>query len=207
MNLPSLNQLNPHTLGRLERSRPGHSAPVDAPAYTGAPWRLVFEEQQIERRDGEVDVCVGVTLSNQAPGYANARDGSQRALTDALSEKFAAAFEKPWELRDSGWKTVCSDPTRSFGEWRFCATERALNAAMEGVDQASRIPGGTTEAFLRLAFGVATRALPVELAGVEYTWKRDSSVPNQEGQRVSWLLTKPEGVQGVLGAARQMLGR
>lgn len=202
MSLPSLNQLNPHTLGRLGHVLPGHSAPVDAPAYTGAPWSLVFEE----RRYGE-SVCVNIALRNRAPGHANARDGSQRTLMDALAQKFGAAFQNPWTLKYGGWKTVCSSPKDSFGEWEYCATERALNEAMASVGQPSRIPGGTTDAFLRLAFEAPVGAFPVELAGVEYTWKLDPSVPNQEGQRVSWLLAKPEGVQGFLGAARQVLGR
>merc|ERR1739848_789016 len=137
----------------------------------------------------------------------DAGDGSQHALMDALSKKFRVAFTKPWKLKYNGWKTVCTSPTDSFGEWQYCATELALDEATEGADQPSRIPGGTTEAFLRLAFGVATRAFPIELAGVEYTWKPDPSVPSQEGQRVTWLLTKPEGFQGLTGAVRGVFTR
>lgn len=156
-------------------------------------------------------VSIIIQLRNSAPGHADASDGSQYNLMDAVTEKFAPVFKQDerlmWQLEPSAWKILCSEKTKSYAEWRFYADlNRSAYRSEDLARMPSLIPGGSTDEFLHLAFGAATRALPVELAGGEYTWKQDPDEPSKEGRRVVWLLSRPEGIQGALGSARRYLG-
>ena len=200
MQTPSLHALHPGRLGRPV-------APTAGQPYEGENWQLIFEESYLDAGPAGPRVCIEVTLRGQAPGQADATDGSQHELMDAITAKlgpvFAADASHNWQLANSSWNVQCSDHSRSYASWKFFAD---LVKQRWDMVKASHIPGGDTSAFLRLAFGRATRALPLELAGLEYTWMQDPNQPSQEGQRVVWLLTKPSGVQGALGAARRYLG-
>jgi hypothetical protein len=201
MDLPPLNRLAPHAL------RPSAPAPIDAPAYEGQPWSLVFEEQTLTRGPVGPRVCISIQLRNQARGHADATDGSQMKLMDALTKKFVPIFSADtntkWQLQSKAWKILCSDKTQSFAEWKFVTDVGMRSAKAEG--RSSWIPGGATGEFLKLAFEATVGALPVELAGREYTWKQDPNQPSQEGARVVGLLAPAEGLESVLGGGRRLL--
>lgn len=193
--------------------RPPDATPTDAPAYAGAPWYLQFTEQEVPLRSGRRKVCVIIKLYNETPGHANARDGSQYELADAITAAFGPVFAKDadrlnWEYDTENarrpWRKVCDMKTMSFGRWKFDAL-LPVGASKKQRSLNSWIPGGSTREFLGLAFDMSMRYLPIELAGKEYTWKEKNDGGNQEGTRVTWMLTEPEGGQRYLGGARRLL--
>lgn len=207
MQTPPLHALDVKRLTWVQHA-PRRPAPTDGQPYEGEDWQLIFEERYYAGPVGP-RVCIEIKLRGKAPGQADATDGSQYKLMDAITAVFgpvfAAAEDLQWQLTSSAWNVQCSDHSRSYADWKFNANLGA-KARMD-TGRNSYIPGGDTSVFLRLAFGRATRALPLELAGLEYTWKLDPNQPSQEGQRVVWLLTKPAGLQGFLaGARRSVLG-
>tara|TARA_B110000902_G_scaffold99209_1_gene117319 strand:- start:22 stop:663 length:642 start_codon:yes stop_codon:yes gene_type:complete len=195
------------------RLRPPEAAPTDAPAYTGEPWTVTFKEELImdAMRNGP-RVCIVITLNNRADGAANSTTNYQWSLAMSLTEKFGRAFARDerleWTYDKEGsnhpWRHVCDQPTESYARWKFDARLPA-DQRKEQLGFNSWIPGRSTRDFLGLAFDMGLRLMPVTLAGREFTWMEKSGEGNQEGERVVWILTKPEGLQHLMGAGRRFL--
>lgn len=200
---PSLHALHP------ERLRPpggAEPAPTDAPEYTGAPWTLIFEETGMTGPVGP-RICIEIRLGNRARGYADASDGSQYKLLDALTDKFDAVFQAELELRwqqgERGWRVLCSDHTMSFGQWKYYADlgNRTLPS-----DRMSWIPGLTSGEFLKRAFADRAPGGPITLAEQDYGWSQGNG-PQQQGSRTTWKLGEPKFLQSLVGnLVRRFMG-
>lgn len=210
MDTPSLHSLHP------DRLRP---APTGTRAYTGAPWTLQFKEEALYSPTGAPRVCIEIKLMNntdRGPGTgdrgANADDGSQIRLMDAITERFGPKFttdrDFEWVPESGGeWHVLCSDHKQSYGYWKWYTDLDDGNIQLakdRTARNSSLIPGGSTFEFLKLAFDGWGLINVVELAGKHYQFSQPKGLPNQEGVWVVWQLGQPSGATEV--ARRGFLG-
>lgn len=188
---PSLHALAPHHLRR--------PAATDASPYEGHAWNLEFRES-LESGPIGPRRYISILLKNTGRGGANAIDGSQHALLQALTDKFVPVFRNDSDFKwvvhtDGSWNTNCTDKTHSFGHWRFYTDlmrDAAKATASDG--RVSLIPGGTTFNYLKKAFDAPMGLVRVvELAGLDYQWLQNEGMTANEGAFVVWTLAQPSG--------------
>ena len=209
--LPALSQL------RSSRLQP-EVAPIEVP-YDGREWTITITEK-LEKPRGPLPMfhTVHIDLHNgtRAPNE----------LMEALSEKFNPLFEKEgFRVAVGGkWFVLCSDHSQSSGQWLYKlpllpdpnapeappADPDAETVEFSVIPDRSRLPGGSSLAFLKLAFNstiaTVTSTDVVSLGGIEYQWYQDAAADKREGNRVEWRLgmmsTKAKLLESARGALK-----
>jgi hypothetical protein len=157
--LPSLSNLNTN-----RRAPTGvHLVPGGDEALT--PWNLSFTERvEPEGATGFKHVvhitAGGGIVDRQVPMLA------------ALNERFNPVFE------NDGWTasmysgelfTTCRDHRMSTLQWKVWKSIADQKMPAGGIPTVSMMPGGSVGGFLYMALG----ALPVDLAGVNFSWRQN----------------------------------